>query len=86
MPTDYLFSTAAAQDEAIARHAAKVARMVRQDYRMAHASTDDAPATEIYDACRDFAYDVLIAAHSGDMLVDLLLIDVTESAVALVIG
>lgn len=82
--SDYLFPTKAAEDAVIARHAAKAARMVRQDYRMAHASTDDAPATEIYDACRDMAYDVLLPF--GGEMVDYLLIDVTEAAVALVMG
>ena len=93
MTTTFTFGTKADEEAEIASFARKVARMVRQDYRMAGASTDDAPATEVYDLARDYAYDVLLAAevalsaiHPFTDLVDLLLGDVTESAVALVIG
>jgi len=86
MSSDYIFPTKAAEEAAIARYAAQAARMMRQDWRMAGASIDAAPATEVYDSARDFAYDVLLAAHQGDVLVDMLLIDVTESVVALVMG
>ena len=85
--SDYIFPTKAAEEAAIARYAAKAARTVRQQYRMAGASIDAAPATQIYDDCRDAAYDELVVRESthGD-LVDLLLGDVTEAAVALVMG
>jgi hypothetical protein len=79
--TTFTFATAAAEQAAIDGFAAKVARMVRQDYRMAGASTADAPATEIWDLARDYAYDVLLAAQRpGQDLVDLLLLDVTDIA------
>lgn len=85
--SDYIFPTKAAEEAAIARYATKVARTVRQAYAMSRASIDDAPATEIYDECRDAAYDELVIRESvhGD-LVDLLLDDVTEAAVTLVMG
>jgi len=83
--SEFIFQTKAAEEAAIARFAAKVARMVRQDYRMAGISLADAPATEIYDDCRDFAYDVLGDVAGPHDLVDLLLVDVTEAAVELVL-
>ena len=81
------FTSKAAEEAAIARYAAMTARFVRQDWRMAGADLQAAPATEVYDSCRDFAYDVLACRESihGD-LVDLILIDVTEAAVALVLS
>jgi len=80
------FPTRAAEEAAIARYAAKAARMVRHDWRQAGLSLADAPATEIYDDCRDAAYDVLGDVAGAYDLVDMLLIDVTEAAVTLVMS
>jgi hypothetical protein len=87
MSDTFHFKTKAAEEAAIARYAAKAARTVRQAYAMARVDIDALAATEVYDDCRDAAYDELVVRESthGD-LVDLLLGDVTESAVALVLG
>jgi hypothetical protein len=85
--SDYIFPTKAAEEAAIARFARMTALVVRQQYAMARASIDAAPATEVYDDCRDAAYDVLrVFERPGTDLVDLLLGDVTEAAVALVMS
>lgn len=84
--SDYIFPTKAAEEAAITRYAAKAARLIRQDYRMARIDVNALPATEVYDDCRDAAYDVLLADAGTADLVDLLLGDVTEAAVALVMG
>ena len=87
MSNDYIFQTKADEEAAIARYASKTALGVRQLYANLRQDVNAVPATEIYDECRDEAYDILVQRESvhGD-LVDLILIDVTEAAVALVLG
>ena len=86
--TYYIYQTAESQERAIQRFGAMAAHRALETLRRTYSRAvriDALPATEIYDVCRDHAYDMLAVRQPthGD-LVDLLLVDVTEVAVALV--
>jgi hypothetical protein len=82
---EYIFPTKAAEEVAIRDFAKIAARRARQAFKMARIDADDLPATDIYDECRDHAYDVL-RSHGGEALVDLLLLDVADAAASLIMG
>lgn len=84
--SSYDHKTHAEIEADIARYAATAARRARQVFAMARIDANDLPATDIYDECRDHAYDVLVALNSGEMMVDLLLLDVTDAAASLIMG
>lgn len=83
--SDFHYSTKAAEQIAISDFAKMAAKRARQAFKMARIDADDLPATDIYDECRDHAYDVL-RSHGGEALVDLLLLDVADAAASLIMG
>jgi hypothetical protein len=82
---EYIFPTQAAEQVAISDFARMAAKRARQAFKMARIDANDLPATDIYDECRDHAYDVL-RSHGGEALVDLLLLDVSDAAASLIMG
>jgi hypothetical protein len=82
--SDYTFQTKAAEEAAITRYAARAAKRASLAFTREGVKIDCLPATEVYDECRDHAYDILLSA-GGEYLVDMLLGDVTDSAVAILL-
>jgi hypothetical protein len=80
--SDYIFQTKAAEEAAIARFAARAAKRASLAFIREGLKVDSLAATDIHDECREHAYDILLVV-GGEPLVDLLLGDVTESAVTI---
>jgi hypothetical protein len=87
----YTFSTREAEEAAIQRYGRQTARRVRLSFANEWGQPlDGAAAVDISDACRDEAYDILVAAGrqlaAGHDLVDLLHMDVTEVATEIILS
>lgn len=85
MSSYHAYTTRDAEEAAIQRFGRIAAKRARQAFAMQRIDIDSLPITDIYDECRDHAYDVLLAESAvvRHDLVDQYLIEVTEVAEAL---